>query len=367
MTFATIAYLVLGLVLLVVSAEWLVKGASRLAAIFGISALVIGLTVVAFGTSAPELAVSVMSAFSGKADLAIGNVVGSNIFNILFILGIAAMVTPLIVHQQLVRIDVPVMIVVSFMLLALGYDGNISRWDGILLFGGALVYTGFLVRLSRREKDAEVVSEYEKEFGVPEGKASSWVVNVGLVLLGIGGLVLGSKLLVDSAVTIAKHFGVSELIIGLTIVSIGTSLPEVATSVVAAFRGERDIAVGNLVGSNIFNILSVVGLSSIIAPRGIEVAATALAFDIPIMIAIAVACLPVFFAGYQVTRLNGAVFLLFYVAYVVYLFFSSTGHAAFASYQGALLYGVAPLIVIVLLFLTWRGFRHPAEPSSPGG
>jgi cation:H+ antiporter len=363
MTFATIAYLVLGLFLLVVSAEWLVKGAARLAAIFGISALVIGLTVVAFGTSAPELAVSVMSAFAGKADLAIGNVVGSNIFNILFILAVAAMVTPLIVHQQLVRIDVPVMIVVSFLLLGLGYDGNISRWDGILLFGGALVYTGFLVRLSRQEKNAAVVSEYEKEFGVPVKKATTWMVNVGLVLLGIGGLVLGSKLLVDSAVTIAQHFGVSELIIGLTIVSVGTSLPEVATSVVAAFRGERDIAVGNLVGSNIFNILSVVGLSSIVAPRGIDVAASALAFDIPIMIGIAVACLPVFFSGYEVSRLNGAVFLAFYLAYVFYLFFSSTGHAAFEGYQDLLLYGIAPLTVIMLIFVTWRGFRRRARAA----
>jgi cation:H+ antiporter len=362
MTFATIAFLILGLVLLVVSADWLVKGASRLAAIFGISPLVIGLTVVAFGTSAPELAVSVMSAFSGKADLAIGNVVGSNIFNILFILGIAAIITPLIVHQQLVRIDVPVMIVVSFMLLALGYDGNVSRWDGFLLFGGALVYTGFLVRLSRREKDAAVVSEYEKEFGVPQGKAASWVVNLGLVIVGIGGLVLGSKLLVDSAVTIAQHFGVSELIIGLTIVSIGTSLPEVATSVVAAIRGERDIAVGNLVGSNIFNILSVVGLSSIVAPSGIQVAATALAFDIPVMIAIAVACLPVFFAGYEVTRLNGAVFFTFYLIYVFYLFFASTQHAALPSYQQALTYIVAPVTVIWLACATWKGFRRPAEP-----
>lgn len=366
MTFATIAYLVLGLILLVVSAEWLVKGASRLAANFGISALVIGLTVVAFGTSAPELSVSVMSAYSGSPDLALGNVVGSNIFNVLFILGVAALVTPLIVHQQLVRIDVPVMIGVSFLLLALGYDGTISRWDGIFLFVGGVVYTGFLVRLSRREKDAAVVSEYEKEFGVPQGKAASWLVNGGLVLLGIGGLVLGSRFLVDSAVSIAQHFGVSELIIGLTIVSIGTSLPEVATSVVAAFRGERDIAVGNIVGSNIFNILSVVGLSSIVAPSGIAVAATALAVDIPIMIAVAVACFPVFFAGYQVTRLNGAVFLMFYLAYVFYLFFSSTGHAAFGAYHEALLYVVAPLVVIALLFLTWRGFQRPTEPSSVG-
>ncbi len=363
MTPMTIALLILGLILLVVSAEWLVKGASRLASVFGISPLVIGLTVVAFGTSAPELAVSVMSAFKGQADLALGNVVGSNIFNVLFILGLAAMVTPLIVAQQLVRLDVPVMIVVSALVLVLGYDGNIGRLDGLLLFAGGVGYTIFLIRQSRRETNEAVKSEYEKEFGL-DAKKSTVLVDIGLVLVGVGGLVLGSKFLVDGAVEIAKYFGVSELIIGLTIVSVGTSLPEVATSVVAAYRGERDIAVGNVVGSNIFNILSVLGLSSIIAPHGINVAASALAFDIPVMIAIAVVCLPIFFAGYEITRFNGAIFFTFYLLYVVYLIFSSTAHPAFATYQKVLGYGVVPIAAIGLLAITWQAMRNRGEPAN---
>lgn len=363
MTPMTLALLILGLILLVVSADWLVKGAARLASVFGISPLVIGLTVVAFGTSAPELAVSVMSAFKGQTDLALGNVVGSNIFNVLFILGLAAMVTPLIVAQQLVRLDVPVMIVVSVMVLVLGYDGSIGRLDGLLFFAGGVGYTVFLIRQSRRESNEAVKLEYEKEFGLDE-KKSTVLWDIGLVVVGVGGLVLGSKFLVDGAVEIAKYFGVSELIIGLTIVSVGTSLPEVATSVVAAYRGERDIAVGNVVGSNIFNILSVLGLSSIIAPHGINVAASALAFDIPVMIAIAVVCLPIFFAGYQITRFNGAVFFIFYILYVVYLIFSSTAHPAFASYQKVLGYGVVPVAAIALLAITWRAMRNRGAPAN---
>ncbi len=356
MSLVTIALLILGLILLVISAEWLVKGASRLAAGCGISPLVIGLTVVAFGTSAPELSVSVMSAFKGQADLALGNVVGSNIFNVLFILGVASLVTPLIVAQQLVKLDVPVMILVSVMVLVLGYDGSIGRLDGLLFFAGGVGYTVFLIRQSRKESNNAVKAEYDQEFG-GQAEKSNPLVDIGLILVAIGGLVIGSKFLVNGAVEIAQYFGVSELIIGLTIVSAGTSLPEVATSVVAAYRGERDIAVGNVVGSNIFNILVVLGLSSIIAPSGINVAAPALAFDIPIMIAVAVACLPIFFAGYQISRLNGAIFLAFYVAYVVYLIFSSTGHQAFPTYQKALAYGVAPITLITLVFIGWQAVR----------
>ena len=359
MTLSTIVFLILGLILLIGGAEYLVRGAARLASAAGISSLVIGLTVVAFGTSAPELAVSVVSAFKGQSDLAIGNVVGSNIFNILVILGLSAVIIPLVVAQQLVRFDVPLMIGISFLLLLLGMDGNISRFDGILLFTGVLSYTIFLIRQSRRESSAEVKTEYEDEFG--NGKCEpSWWKNIGLVLIGLAGLVLGSKWLVDSSVAIAQAFGVSELIIGLTIVAAGTSMPEVATSVVAALRGERDIAVGNAVGSNIFNILSVIGLSSIVSPHGIAVSATALRFDIPVMIAVAVACLPVFFAGYRITRLNGVLFLAFYGAYLVYLIFTAMQHEALGIYQTALFYYALPLAGVALLYCTWIGFRGKA-------
>ncbi len=352
-----ILLLVLGLVILVAGAEFLVKGSARLATAVGISPLVVGLTVVAFGTSAPELAVSVMSAFRGQADLALGNIVGSNIFNILVILGLAALVTPLVVAQQLVRFDVPVMIGISVLVLLFGLDGNIGRIDGLILFSGAIVYTTHLIRQSRRESDAAVKQEYEQEYGAA-GEKPAWLKNIALVVVGIAGLVLGSKFLVDGAVVIARTFGISELIIGLTIISAGTSLPEVATSVVAAVRGERDIAVGNAVGSNIFNILSVLGLSSVVSPAGINVPQAALHFDIPVMIAIAVAALPVFFSGYRISRLNGAFFLLFYLAYLAYLFLYATEHDALDQYQTALLYYVAPITAMTLVFLVWRGFQY---------
>lgn len=357
MSLQSILFLVLGLVLLVASAEYLVKGAARIAGAVGISPLVVGLTVVAFGTSAPELAVSVMSAFKGQADLALGNIVGSNIFNILVILGLAALITPLVVAQQLVRFDVPVMIGISCLVLLFSMDGNIGRIDGLILFSGAIAYTTFLIRQSRKESSAAVKAEYEQEYGGDPKADPEWFKNIAFVVLGVGGLVLGSKWLVDGAVIIARHFGISELIIGLTIVSAGTSLPEVATSVVAALRGERDIAVGNAVGSNIFNILSVLGLSSVVSPAGINVPSSALYFDIPVMIAIAVACLPVFFDDYKIGRLNGAAFLAFYGAYIAYLILSATQHDALSTYRTALIYGVAPLTALTLLIVTWQGFR----------
>lgn len=333
-------------------AELLVRGSSRLATSFGISPLVVGLTVVAFGTSSPELAVSVMSAFKGQADLALGNVVGSNIFNVLFILGISAVIVPLIVAQQLVRFDVPVMIGVSILVVALGFDGKIGRIDGAILFAGAIAYTAFLIRQSRKESSEEVKSEYDAEFG---GKgASSLPKNLALIVLGLVGLVLGSKWLVSSAVAIAQAFNVSELVIGLTIVAAGTSMPEVATSIVAAVKGERDIAVGNVVGSNIFNILCVLGLSSLVAPAGITVSDAALRFDLPVMIAVAVACLPIFFAGYRIGRLNGAAFLFFYIAYLVYLIFTATNHEALGTLRMAMLYFILPITALTLLVITGR-------------
>ena len=361
MTLTTILLLILGIAFLIGGAELLVRGAARLATAAGVSALVVGLTVVAFGTSAPELAVSVMSAYKGQADLAVGNVVGSNIFNVLVILGLSAMIVPLVVAQQLVRFDVPVMIGVSLLLVPLGLDGKIGRLDGLLLFGGVLAYTIFLIRQSRRESSAEVKAEYESEFG--SSASPGWLKNISLIILGVGALVIGSKWLVDGAVAIARALQVSELIIGLTIVAAGTSLPEVATSVVAALRGERDIAVGNAVGSNIFNILCVLGLSSVVSPAGITVSKAALQFDIPVMIAVAVACLPVFFSGYRISRLNGFCFIAFYAAYLVYLIFTATQHQALGTYQAAMGYFVLPLTAITLVIIGLRALRRNSAPA----
>jgi cation:H+ antiporter len=294
-----------------------------------------------------------MSAFKGQADLALGNVVGSNIFNVLFILGLSAIIVPLVVAQQLVRFDVPVMIGISVLVYLLGLDGGLGRIDGIVLFAGVVAYTVFLIVQSRKETSSEVKSEYDEMVG-SKGDAKNWIMNIGLVLVGLAALVGGSKLLVDAAVTIARSWGVTELVIGLTIVAAGTSLPEVAASVVAAVKGERDIAVGNVVGSNIFNLLSVLGLSSIVSPAGIPVSSAALAFDMPVMIAVAVACLPVFFAGYRISRVNGVCFLGFYAAYVVYLIFTATQHEALGTYRSALFYFVLPITAVTLVFISVR-------------
>jgi cation:H+ antiporter len=361
----TLLLFLFGLVLLTLGGELLVRGAARLAALCGISPLVIGLTVVAFGTSAPELAVSVMSAFAGQADLALGNVVGSNICNVLLILGASALFAPLIVHQQLIRLDVPLMIVASLLLLPFGLDGVVDRLEGGILFAGVVTYTIYVVRKSRREGKT-TDDDFTREFSdtaTHTGKA--WLVN--LLLLGCGTvlLVLGSRWLVDGAVAIARYFGLSELVIGLTIVAIGTSLPELATSVVAAIRGERDIAVGNVVGSNLFNILSVLGLSSLVAPKGISVPASALSADIPVMIAVAVACLPVFFVGYRINRWEGALFLGYYVAYLTDLLLAATGNAARQDFRTAMFTIVIPLTIITLAVITVRAIRrgNPPEPE----
>ena len=350
---STLLLFIAGLVLLVVGAEWLVRGAARLAAAVGVSPLVIGLTIVAFGTSAPELAVSIRAALVGEADIAFGNVVGSNIFNILVILGLSAAITPLLVAQQLVRLDVPLMVGVTVLTVLFAQDANISRVEGVALFAGLIAYTAFLFIQSRRENSA-VQQEYEAEFGERPKGAVQLAVNVFWVIAGLGMLTIGSRWLVEGAVALARAIGVSELIIGLTIVSGGTSLPEVATSVVAAIKGERDIAVGNAVGSNIFNLLSVLGLSSIIAPTGIAVDVAALNFDVWVMLAVAVACLPVFFTGNQIARWEGLMFIGYYVIYLVYLFLASTQHDALLAFSRIMLLFVLPLTVLTLVITVLR-------------
>ncbi len=354
----TILLLIAGLILLVIGAEALVRGASKLAAAIGISPLVIGLTVVAFGTSAPEMTVSVMSSLSGNVDIALGNVVGSNIFNVLFILGACALIVPLLVNQQLIKLDVPIMIVVSLLTLALGWNGNISKIEGGILFAGIIGYTVFLILQSQKERSKLVKEEYEQEYG--DGKpftAAQWLFNLVLVIGGLALLVLGSRWLVDSAIIIAKDLGVSDLIIGLTIVAAGTSLPEVATSIIASVRGERDIAVGNVVGSNIFNILAVLGLSAIVAPDGLPVSLAALQFDIPVMIAVAIACLPIFFTGNLIARWEGFVFLGYYIAYTTYLVLSSTKHGALQLFDAAMMWFVIPLTILTLIVVTVRAMQ----------
>ena len=309
-----------GLVLLVLGAEALVRGARRLATAVGLSPLVVGLTVVAFGTSAPELAVSVKASLSGQADVALGNVVGSNTFNVLAILGLSALITPLAVSSQLVRLDVPVMVGVSVLAWLLAYDGVVSRFDGSMLSLVFIGYTAFLLLAAKRPGTAGSQTTEVKP-DIPSGSMSGAILTA---LVGLALLVLGSQLLVDAAVVFAKAAGVSEIVVGLTIVAAGTSLPEVVTSVVASLRGERDIAVGNVVGSNIFNLLCVLSIAGIVSPTGIHVSPEMLRFDFPVMMASSVACLPVLFTRHSIDRWEGALFLGLYVAYVSYLIVSAT-------------------------------------------
>ncbi|MEM7066251.1 MAG: calcium/sodium antiporter [Cyanobacteria bacterium P01_B01_bin.77] len=347
-------FLLLGIVFLVVGADFLVRGASNLAAMARISPLVIGLTVVAFGTSAPELAVSLNAAFNNQADLAIGNVVGSNICNVLLILGASALVAPLVVAQQLVRLDVPIMIGVSGLVFFFGLDGQISTVDGFILFLGGLGYTFFLLYQSRRETNPEVQSEYAQEYGPRVFSWSQVGVEVLAFLGGMACLMIGSRLLVKGAVTIADSLQINPLIVGLTVVALGTSLPELATSLVASFRGERDIAVGNVVGSNIFNILVVLGMTSVLSPSGIVIDPSVLAFDLPVMIGVAIMCLPICLNDNLVSRWEGLMLLVYYVAYTLYLIMKTTDHDSTVMYGAALKYVIVPLTILGLTMITLR-------------
>lgn len=340
-----------GLVGLVIGANLLVRGASKLALSFGISPLVVGLTIVAFGTSAPEVAVSVGAVLDGKTDLAVGNVVGSNIFNVLFILGLSALITPLVVNMQLIRQEVPIMLGASLLLLALGLDGRISFLDGLLLFVLVVAYTVFLIVQSRREGKAAQDALSEEVPAVSEGSWDSKLpAQLLLIAAGLAALVVGSDWLVTSAVAFAKQLGVSDLVIGLTIVAAGTSMPEVATSITAAIKGERDIAVGNVVGSNTFNILGCLGISGIVSgDLGLVLPASLLAFDIWVMLAVALACLPVFLTGREIARWEGGVFLGYYVAYVTYLILAAQDHAVLPQFSTVMLSFVVPLTVVTLV------------------
>lgn len=344
-----------GLALLVLGAEFLVRGASKLALSVGISPLVVGLTVVAYGTSSPEMAVSIQAAISGRDDLAVGSVVGSNVFNVLFILGASALMTSLVVARQLVRQEIPVMIGVSLLLLFLCVDARVSFAEGALLVALLLGYTVFVIVQSRRELKPEAgAGEVSRD---RSGWHRHWATQLLLVAGGLSLLVLGANWLVEAAVAIAKGLGVSELVIGLTILAAGTSLPEVATSILAAIRGQRDIAVGNVVGSNIFNILGVLGISAVAAPQGLSVALAMVVFDIPVMIAVAVACLPVFFTGHLIARWEGALFVVLYAAYTVYLILAARQHDALDTFGAAMTYVVLPLVSLTLAILAVREWR----------
>jgi cation:H+ antiporter len=344
----------LGLVLLVTGAESLVRGSARLAASVGVPPLIIGLTVVAFGTSSPEIVVSVQAALADRADIALGNVIGSNIFNVLFILGLSAIVAPLVVSDQLVRYDVPIMIGASSLVMLLGMNGSLHRLEGLLLLVLLAFYIAFLAWLSHRRghPPAGLIPE-------PPTK-SNRLVDVIRIAAGLALLVIGSRFMVNGSVAIARFLGLSELVIGLTIVAAGTSLPEVATSVIASYRGQRDIAVGNIIGSNIFNLLAVLGTAALLSPLPLNVSAAALTFDLPVMIAVAMACLPIF-AGHRIPRWIGVLFLAYYATYVTFLVLDATDHEALPIFSGVMLSFVVPITVVTLAVMLIRSRRTAAS------
>lgn len=351
----TVLMLFLGLGLLVVGAELLVRGASRLGLAIGISPLVIGLTVVAFGTSSPEMAVSVRAALTNHPDIVIGTNVGGTIFNILFILGLCALLAPLKISQQLVWYEVPIMIGAHLLLLAMSYDGKINRLNAFILFLGIAGYTLIAILKGRREAKT-VTDQYQEAYYVSQNGLNALIIgkHTGLIILGLIFCVLGAGWLLDSAVILARALGISELVIGMTIVAAGTSLPEVATSAVAAIRGERDIAVGNAIGSCIFNILGIVGVAGLIAPDGIAVAPSVIRFDLPVAIAVCAACLPIFFTGHKISRWEGLLFLGYYAAYNSYLIMAAKDHDSLPMFSMIMMWFVIPLTLLTVGIVIYR-------------
>ena len=319
-----IALCLLGFVLLYFGAEWLVKGSSSLARSLGVTPIVIGLTVVAFGTSAPELVVSLISSIKGKSMIAVGNVVGSNICNIALVLGLSALLNPIKSDPSVIRRDIPIMLGISLYLLVLSINNTLGRIEGATLFAGIIAYTFFNYYLAKKENQkagsgemtAAIVSELEEI-----GYIASRSKQILLVLIGIVGVVGGAQMVVESAVFIMTELGVSEKFIGLTIVAFGTSLPELATSVVAAMRGEMDISIGNLVGSNVFNIMSVLGAASLVRPIPIPGGFFASGLWIDYLVMLFTSFLPwlLMRKTYTVDRKGGAMLLTCYVGYLVYL------------------------------------------------
>lgn len=360
----TILLFIAGLLILILGADLLLRGATRLAAALGISPLAIGLTIVAIGTASPEIAVSLQASMHGQADLTLGNVLGSNIFNILFILGMTAIVAPIVISEQLIRMDAPIMLAVSILVLALALDGRLGIFDGLVLLACLIAYTVFALRQSRAES-IQVKNEYADEFAEKQPRTTAnTLANVFFILAGLGMLAIGSRWLVDSAVTIARALRVSELVIGLTIVAVGTSLPEVTTSVIAALKNESDIAVGNAVGSNIFNLLGVLGIGTLLAPDGIAVSARVLRFDFLVMIFVALVSLPVFYIDNRISRWEGGLLLSYYVCYMAYILMQATSSSALLTFTWFLSLFV-PITFLGLLGFAVRSSRSKRRVKSP--
>jgi len=308
-----------GLVLLIGGADVLVRAGAGLASWLGIRPMMIGLTVVSLGTSVPELAVGIDAVLGGNSGLAVGNIVGTNLVNLLLILGLSAALVPIALDRATLRFDLPAMTAAALVLFLLSLDGKLTRPDGIILLLGGVAYTAGLVQASRRETAAGGTAA-----GAEATSRRPPVREVLVMLAAIAVVVAGAELLVDGAVASAGKLGVSEAIIGLTIVAIGTSAPELVTTIVSTLRGDRDLAVGNLIGSSIYNIVAVLGLTVVVAPHGIPVPDVVLAADLGLLVVVTAAAVPVFLTGSRISRVEGGVFVAGYVVYLTWLLLTRT-------------------------------------------
>lgn len=311
--------MVAGLVALVVGAEWLVRGSAKLAVRLGISPLVVGLTIVAFGTSSPELFVCLKFNLAGDANAALGNLVGSNICNIGLILGISALIRPLDIKAQLLIRDLPILFLVSAGVILMLWDGVIEVWEGGILVLGVIVYTAYSFWASRKEDNPEVLEEFEDEYGQAAGKKNEGLMGMaGLILIGLVGLYFGAEWLVDGAVGVAERMNVPSAFISLTVIAFGTSLPELATSIVAVIRRQGDIISGNAIGSCIFNLLLVLGATAMVKRMVITAIEPV---DLAVMMGMVVLVVPLMWTRRRLARPEGALLLAIYLGYTVYLWF----------------------------------------------
>lgn len=348
----TVFLFIAGLIALIAGAELFLKAVDHFGLKWGVSPLIMGLTVVAFATGAPELAISIKAASSGSADLVLGNIIGSNIANILLILGITSVLSPLAISGRIVRVDVPIVIAASALVFGLALDGKLTSTDGVILLLGLVAYSAFTyyqIQKSKNDGVEEEIFEYAESPDELAQGAFFYIKNIGFLIIGLVLIVQGSDWMVDSAVTIAEALGLSELVIGLTIVSIGTSLPEIATSMSAARKGKADIAVANVMGSNLYNMLLTLGLTLIIAPNVLDVSVKAINMDLPFMLAVSIACIPIFIAGFNMTRTDGSIFLFYYAAYLTYLVMDAVGSGYVEVAKTAMLWVVIPATVVYMV------------------
>ncbi|MFK7768090.1 MAG: calcium/sodium antiporter [Mariniblastus sp.] len=345
-----------GLATLLVGGELLLRGATKIAAFFGMSNLMIGLTIVSLGTSAPEAAICIDAALSGNAEIALGNIIGSNIANVLLILGLTAVIIPIVVHRKIIQREIPIMIACSLLFLLVVLDGELSRIDGMILLTGMITFFVWQFLSSMEEPDLNQENQ-EPESADPDANSESgsgFIFSIIFILLGMGMLWFGAGWLVQGATSLASSFGVSELVIGLTVVAIGSSAPEIVTSLMAAKRGFPEMAIGNVVGSNIANLLLVGGTTAVIS-KNIVVPAPAMEFDIPFMIVASLACLPILATGHKISRWEGALFLCCFILFTVFLFFRAEVTVVFPKWSMFVWPVATPLILatVYVLITNW--------------